>query len=166
MRRPIADLLGSILISYDNDMTKKFENRVYKRVQFFMVPAAEHEIRPIWVFNSQNPGNSLAGLVANMSESGIQVLTGIEEMPENTQYRLTFLMDENAGEVNLPDCHVQWVWSEPAAGLYTRSGFTFVNELEASLKALLDRVGNGEQLYLRCALEEVDFENEQLSQTA
>lgn len=142
-------------------MTKSLENRVYKRVQFFMVPATEHEVRPVWVFNSKNPGKSLAGLVVNMSESGIQVLTDAEEVPQNMRYRLSFLVDEQAGIVDVPDTIVQWVWSESGNGLFTRSGFSFIDELTADVKRLFDLVSSGKQVYLRCAIEAIDIDEQQ-----
>lgn len=148
------------------------ENRTYKRVQFFIL-AAVHEIQPVWVFNNENPGTALAGLIVDMSEGGIQILTGADESPRNTQYKLKFLLDEKV-EGSAPgkldeqfvsesnkseslDCRIQYVWSRSESGLHIRTGFTFIDPIEPRVLDLLNQISYGEQRYVRCSLEEVSM---------
>jgi hypothetical protein len=138
----------------------KLENRSSKRVQFFLVPVGGHEIRPVWVFNSEEQGKALPGLVVNLSEGGMQVLTDLDEQLPVAEYRLAFLPDETSAGLALADCTIQLVWSEREAGLHTRSGFTFVGETPADLLALLQRP-NVEELFLRCAIAQINHEVEQ-----
>jgi len=133
------------------------ENRHYQRMQFFRLPK-EQEFIPVWVFNSNKPGQTLAGLVVNMSETGIQVLTAMNEQPDDQHYEITFLDDDHpSGNAQaIVPFRIRYVWSESEQGLYTRSGFSFDALDDITIRTLFERMRNGEHAFLRCALEPLD----------
>jgi|GEM_PF-2195746 len=127
------------------------ENRRHQRVQFFLVPLGTHEIRPVWVFNSPEHADALPALLVNLSTGGMQVLTELEaEMPAG-QYQLSFLPDETQPDVTLGDCRIQLLWTEREAGMHTRSGFAFVEQIPADLQDLLVHE-DAAKLFLRCVI--------------
>ena len=128
------------------------ESRAHKRVQFFLVHLGEHEIKPVWVFKSTEQSQAMPGLLLNLSEGGMQILTELESSLTKARYQLSFLKDEASPGLNLADCQVQLLWSEHEAGMHTRSGFAFVGQMPDDLKALLTR-SDAEKIYLRCTIE-------------
>ena len=133
------------------------ENRQYQRMQFFRLPK-EQEFIPVWVFNSDKPGQSLAGLVVNMSETGIQILTAVNEQPEHQHYEITFLDESGSSERlhTIVPFRIRYIWSESEHGMYTRSGFSFEALDDITIRTLFERMRNGEHPFLRCALEPLD----------
>ncbi len=136
----------------------KPENRNHKRVQFFLVPLGSHEICPVWVFDEQKNTDALPGLVINLSEGGMQILTSLEQELARSRYQLSFLRDETSNAPQLGDCDIQLLWSEREAGLHTRSGFSFVGAIPEDLKAVLEHA-DAEKLFLRCAISPLQIES-------
>lgn len=132
---------------------KKLENRQTKRVQFFIVPTGEHEVRPAWVQNDSENKVGIAGMVVNMSETGIQILTEDEHTLTDAHYRISFGSDQVALPA-LNDCSVELVWSELTGSLHTCSGFRFVGEPPEDVNAFLARSQSQQdtQIFLRCEL--------------
>lgn len=134
---------------------KTLENRQTKRVQFFVVPTGEHEVRPAWVKNTEEGKDGIAGMVVNMSETGIQILTEDEHTLSDRYFRLGFGSDQLALPA-LGDCTVELVWSELTGGLHTCSGFRFVGTPPEDVSAFLLRSQQDTQVFLRCELETLD----------
>jgi len=130
---------------------KPSENRRHQRVQFFLVPLGTHEIRPVWVFNSPEHANALPALLVNLSAGGLQVLTELESEIPAGQYQLSFLPDEAQPILAPDDCLVQLLWTEREAGMHTRSGFAFVEQIPPDLQDLLTHA-DAEKLFLRCVI--------------
>jgi hypothetical protein len=127
------------------------ENRIYQRVQCFNLPF-EREFIPIWVFN---PGGGPAGLVVNLSLSGVQVLTDAREPLTEHLYEIAFLADDKSDVSTAPSCQMTRVWSDENSTLYTKSGFTFMGEPVEIIKFQIERMDSGIHHYLRCGLREV-----------
>ncbi|MFZ6746681.1 hypothetical protein ACO0LC_25935 [Undibacterium sp. JH2W] len=127
------------------------ENRRHQRVQFFLVPLGTHEIRPVWVFNSPDHADALPALLVNLSNGGLQVLTELESEMPSGQYQLSFLPDEAQPDMTLADCYIQLLWTEREAGMHTRSGFAFVEQMPADLQDLLTHE-DAAKLFLRCVI--------------
>ncbi|MDE2428214.1 MAG: PilZ domain-containing protein [Burkholderiales bacterium] len=131
------------------------DNRAFQRVQFFRLPK-EQEFVPVWVFNSHQPGKSIAGLVVNLSKTGIQVLTAVNEAPTQQHYRIAFLEEEPGAVSALPSCKIHLIWTASEQGLYTRSGFVFDELDDSTLQLLIDHMQQEKHAFLRCSLETAD----------
>jgi hypothetical protein len=130
------------------------ENRAFNRVQVFLLHENEEYV-PVWVFNSKmNPSGSLVGLVVDLSESGIQVLTDAREPLSSQQYEITFLTDDKRNVLASPRCRITRVWSQSNGGLYANTGFAFAGNVDGTVKILLDSLRDGSRKFLRCALSE------------
>ncbi|NDI85686.1 PilZ domain-containing protein [Undibacterium crateris] len=126
------------------------EKRQYQRIQFFRL-VKDQELIPVWVFNSVSPGSSIAALVIDMSETGMQVLTSAEEKPEAIHYFLNFLCDEG-NALDIPAMQVERVWSENEQGLYVRSGFRLDAIDRLTLDLMQDKMHKNPVAFIRCSL--------------
>jgi hypothetical protein len=127
------------------------DNRIHQRVQFFRLPK-DKEFIPVWVFHQENDGH--AGLVIDLSENGMQVLTAANEQPSRQNYDISFLDDEGSTK-SLHVLRLAYVWSETGQGLqglYARTGFSFVATDAGLVKELQDRIHHNQQGFLRCVL--------------
>ena len=70
------------------------EQRKHERVNFFLVPV-EREMVPVWVFKPDLDGQSHAGLILNHSETGMQVLTGVDDDVEGERFAFMLLVEES-----------------------------------------------------------------------
>jgi len=137
------------------------ENRRHQRVQFFLVPFGNNDVRPVWVFKSPEHADALPALLVNLSAGGLQVLSELETDIPSGQYQISFLPDETQPNVTLSACRLQLLWTEREAGMHTRSGFAFTGQIPADLQGLLTHE-DAAKLLLRCVImpvnEVVDLE--------
>jgi hypothetical protein len=102
------------------------DHRHHRRVEFFAVH--EHGERiPIWVFKPADALDSSAGLVMNLSDGGVQVLTSSAEPPDRPRYDIQLLLGEDA---HVPRFRggVARIWTRDAGGAGWISGFRFEDE--------------------------------------
>ncbi len=126
------------------------ENRVHQRVQCFNFPF-ERAFIPIWVFASFG---GVAGLVVNLSFSGIQILTESNEKLANQLYDIVFV-DEDDNEIsNSAVCQARHVWTDKTSTLYNTSGFSFVGDVESAIRSQFNKFHYTSHPYLRCELRE------------
>ena len=124
------------------------ENRVHQRVQCFNFPF-NREFIPIWVFTGNG---GVAGLVVNLSYSGIQLLTDTDEPLIRQDYDIVFLNDVDFEITTAPRCHVQHVWNEQTSTKYNTAGFIFTGASDAVVKHQLAKFQQPERPFLRCEL--------------
>lgn len=99
------------------------------RLEFFLVPTEQEQL-PVWVFKPQALAAARAGLVLNLSEGGLQILTALEPGLAGTHYELKLLLGEDEG-VALFDGPVRLVWRDALGARGQLCGFEF--ELPNSL---------------------------------
>ncbi|MBC3936610.1 PilZ domain-containing protein [Undibacterium rugosum] len=126
------------------------EKRQYQRIQFFRL-VKDQDLIPVWVFNSVSPGSSIAALVVDMSENGMQVLTSTEEKPEASRYFLHFLGDEG-NTLDIPAMQVERIWSTHEQGLYVRTGFRLDAVDRLTLDLMQDKMHRNPAAFIRCSL--------------
>ncbi len=99
------------------------DQRRSPRVEFFLVPA-EHEQLPVWVIKPEGMADARGGVVVNLSEEGLQVLTAAEPLLDAQHYELRLLLGEDEG-VPLFSASVRRVWSRPLSRIVQLCGFEF-----------------------------------------
>lgn len=99
------------------------DQRRSPRVEFFLVPA-EHEQLPVWVIKPEGVADARGGVVVNLSEEGLQVLTAAEPLLDAQHYELRLLLGEDEG-VPLFSASVRRVWSRPLSRIVQLCGFEF-----------------------------------------
>ncbi len=102
------------------------DHRSHRRVEFFLVPDRREQI-PVWIFKPADAVDAIAGLVMNLSDGGLQVLSAADEAPSSTAYELQLLLGEDE---TVPRFRggVLRVWTREAATTGWLSGFRFEDE--------------------------------------
>lgn len=99
------------------------DQRRSPRVEFFLVPD-EHEQLPVWVIKPESLAQARGGVVVNLSEEGLQILTAAEPTLDAQHYELRLLLGEDDG-VPLFSASVRRVWSRPLSRIVQLCGFEF-----------------------------------------
>lgn len=99
------------------------DQRRSPRVEFFLVPA-EHEQLPVWVIKPHGLADAHGGVVVNLSEEGLQILTAADPVLDAQHYELRLLLGEDEG-VPLFSAAVRRVWSRPLSQIVQLCGFEF-----------------------------------------
>jgi len=99
------------------------DQRRSPRVEFFLVPD-EHEQLPVWVIKPESLAQARGGVVVNLSEEGLQVLTSADPALDAPHYELRLLLGEDEG-VPLFSASVRRVWSRPLSRIVQLCGFEF-----------------------------------------
>jgi hypothetical protein len=102
------------------------DHRSQRRVEFFLVPDRREQI-PVWVFKPANAVDAIAGLVMNLSDGGLQVLSAADAAPSGLAFELQLLLGE-AETVPRFRGRVTRVWTREAAVAGWLSGFRFDDE--------------------------------------
>jgi len=133
------------------------EQRHHERVQYFMVQESNHNLIPIWVFTPADDPDLSAGLVLDISNGGIQILTSAKTpIAPGARYRIRFLaLDSQEADSNLPDLELTQIWSRPEGRLYLRHGFEFSNGSDIDLTPFAERLQASELQILRCTIKAV-----------
>ena len=130
------------------------ERRFSARVQFFQL-ATENQLTPIWVFQRTRE-NSTLGLVVDISDYGVQILTDKSTPLPNSAYELIAHSDAEA-QAMYPSILVVRRWSKAEGALYIRNGFLFDSPPKAlPLITALRRTHSTNQPWYRCELAAID----------
>lgn len=74
--------------------TSSPDHRQHRRVEFFRVPVLQEHV-PVWVFKPADAAHASAGLVMNLGEGGLQVLTASDDPPHRPAYEIQLLLGED-----------------------------------------------------------------------
>lgn len=132
-------------------MTTAINLRKDPRVEFFLVPVDREQV-PVWVFKPETDSTAHAGVVANVSRGGLQVLT-LSDAPLNAQhYEVKLLLDEDEGVPPFKG-PVRRIWTESLTSLINTNGFEF-EVLNSSAEQFLAafKVSAHQQRWVRCVL--------------
>ena len=102
------------------------DHRTHRRVEFFLVPE-RHEQVPVWVFKPADAVEASAGLVMNLGEGGLQVLTASADAPAHAAYEIQLLLGEDETVPRFRG-RVTRVWTREAASAGWLSGLRFDDE--------------------------------------
>jgi hypothetical protein len=94
--------------------------RQHERVSFFLVPV-ERERLPVWVFVPESTGEGHAGVVVNMGEGGLQILTAAARPLTADLYDMHLII---GAPEDAPDFsgRVRRIWSRAVGSLGTLQG--------------------------------------------
>jgi hypothetical protein len=97
--------------------------RSHRRVEFFRVPDHREPV-PVWIFKPTDAIDAAAGLVMNLSDGGLQVLTPADEPLDGDFYEIQLLLGEDE---SVPRFHGRCtrVWSRESGGAGWLSGLRF-----------------------------------------
>lgn len=135
------------------------EHRQYLRTDFL---AAQHDADslPGWVFNPVKFSRGPAGLVLNISDGGLQVLTSASEPLGPGRYEVVLLLGQSDHEPGEDDEQVSWfngvvepAWSRPVPRMGILHGMRFVSRNSSAEQFLSGHSGglNAGQ-WVRCVL--------------
>ena len=80
--------------------------------KFFPVPLKREKI-PVWFFKPESPADGHAGLILNMSQSELRVLTNAELPLTSVLYDIDLLLEEGHGVASFKG-QARLLWSRPA----------------------------------------------------
>ena len=128
------------------------EKRVHTRAQFFRLGTGANATSMFAFRDEANP-QSIAALVLDISEGGLQILSQAGALMPGKAFQLELVVSPSDASEKLAAGHVQWVWSRPE-GIYTRSGFVLQTDA-SSLPTLVAALQAADQQMLRCVLHPV-----------
>ena len=99
------------------------EQRLHRRVECFLVQA-EQEHLPVWVFKPDDALQAHAGLVLNVSDGGLQVLTGTDDSLTGATYDVQLLLGEDDSVPRFRGRATR-VWTRPSSIAGHLSGLRF-----------------------------------------
>jgi len=127
------------------------DHRRHRRVEFFVV--AEHrEQVPVWVFKPDDAIDAAAGLVVNLSDGGLQVLTASDVALDRSTYEIQLLLGEDASVARFRG-GVTRVWPREASSAGRLNGFSF-DEVRSSAEDFIGayRSRAQDRQWIRCLL--------------
>jgi len=131
--------------------TPSAEHRSRRRVEFFLVPVHREQV-PVWVFKPADALEAVAGLVMNLSDGGLQVLTGTDDALADGHYEIELLLGEDDSVPRFRG-RVTRVWTREAAGSGWLSGLRFDDAHSAAEDFIRTfRLGAGDRRWVRCLL--------------
>lgn len=134
-----------------NVSTIAIDHRCHRRVEFFLVPDNQERV-PVWVFKPTDAIDSIAGLVMNVSEGGLQVLSASDEAPDRESYEIQLLLGEEETVTRFRG-RVTRIWTHEASAAGWLSGFRFEAERSSAedfIQAYLSAVPG--RHWVRCFL--------------
>jgi hypothetical protein len=131
--------------------TSSVEHRSHRRVEFFLVPSQREQV-PVWVFKPADAIQATAGLVVNLSEGGVQVLTASGDAPDRAAYEIQLLLGEPEAVPRFRG-RVTRVWTHEAASAGWLSGLRFDDERSSAEDFIRSyRASMPERGWVRCLL--------------
>jgi hypothetical protein len=102
------------------------DKRAHERVAFFLVPV-EREQLPVWVFVPDNTGSRHVGVIVNMSEGGLQVLTSAEHPLDGDEFGLSLIIGGPSSQLPTFSGRVRRHWTRPMGKLGQLSGMSLMD---------------------------------------
>jgi hypothetical protein len=127
------------------------DQRKHPRVEFFLVPTDKEQL-PVWVFKPDTLPDSHAGLILNMSEGGVQLLTSAEDPITGDRFEIQLMPDSGVVEEGFKVLGRR-VWSQPLTKLGQLHGFEFDDLSSPASQFLADYgLSVSERKWVRCLL--------------
>lgn len=127
------------------------EQRQHPRVDLLQPPTEQTPL-PGWVFQPVRFNNGPAGLVLNISDGGLQVLTSASEDIGDGRREVVLLLGQQ-DEVTWFNGVVERSWTRPLPGFGNLHGFKFVSRNSTAEKFLLNyKEELDEGHWVRCVL--------------
>ena len=132
-------------------MQTNTEHRVHRRVECLLVPADREHV-PVWVFKPTGAEGAHAGLVLDISDGGLRVLTGRDDEPTDEAYEVQLLLGEDTDVARFRS-GVTRVWTRPSRTPGYLSGFRFDDhESSAEMFIRTYQATGSKRRWVRCLL--------------
>jgi len=128
------------------------DKRVYTRAPFFRLGTGANATS-MFAFRDENSPRSIAALVMDISEGGVQILSQAGLQLTGKSFHLELVVSPTDVSEKLDGGEMQWVWSRPE-GMYTRSGFVARADTQV-LSMLVATLQAADHKVLRCVLHPV-----------
>jgi len=127
------------------------DKRKDQRVEFFLIPVEREQV-PVWVFKPEQDIEGHAGVVANVSKGGLQILTNAEVPLAAGRYQLKLLLDEGQG-IQPFSAQLRRAWSESLTALVDVNGFEYLDSDNSAAEFLssFERFAQ-RKVWVRCVL--------------
>jgi hypothetical protein len=103
--------------------SSSMEHRADRGVECFLMHGDRERV-PVWVFKPADAVDALAGLVINLSDGGLRVLTASADVTAQTSFEIQLLLGEDDSVPRFRG-RATWVWTSEAAGSGWVSGLRF-----------------------------------------
>ena len=103
--------------------TTPLDHRSHRRVEFFLVHVQREHV-PVWIFKPADALEASAGLVMNLSDGGLQVLTAADDRLDRPVYEIQLLLGEDEAVPRFRG-RVTRVWTRESASTGWLSGLRF-----------------------------------------
>ncbi len=131
--------------------TTSVDHRNHRRVEFFLVPVQREQV-PVWIFKPADALDASAGLVMNLSDGGLQVLTPADTAPQHLTYEIQLLLGEDERVPRFRG-RVNRIWTREAATSGWLTGFRFNDEhSQAEDFIRVYQAGSPGRRWVRCLL--------------
>lgn len=100
------------------------ENRKHQRVEFLRVPVDREQV-PVWLFKGPDQESGIAGLIVNVSDGGVKVLTCATHPMTFTACRMDLMLGEDEGVTPFSG-RLRRVWTSPFSKFGNVNGFEFL----------------------------------------
>jgi hypothetical protein len=125
--------------------------RVHARAQYFLIKHKD-DLVPIYAFRGEQDVSSVPGVIVDLGEGGVQLLTaGVSNLAEQV-YDLE-LVTEASSDASRSVARVQKIWSRED-GINVRTGFSF-SEPSSMGATWLGTLQAADNQLLRCVLHPV-----------
>jgi hypothetical protein len=139
-------------------MSYEVENRQFERSQFFLVQK-EKDFLPIWVFKPEDNPSGIAGVLVDVSEGGLQILTQKVAPAKGQRFEMSLVNQIGGDETRLPPGMIDLVWSDDLGSIYTKCGFTFSSYSDDEIAMLIAHTSDEGDKFMRCILREAPVAN-------
>jgi hypothetical protein len=131
--------------------TTSVDHRSHRRVEFFLVPGPREHV-PVWVFKPADAVDAIAGLVMNLSDGGLQVLTATDDAPAHARYEIQLLLGEDETVPRFRG-RVTRVWTRESGSAGWLSGLRF-DDAHSSAEDFIRtyQAASADRRWVRCLL--------------
>ncbi|MEJ6006776.1 hypothetical protein WG899_14575 [Paucibacter sp. AS339] len=127
------------------------DQRKDQRVEFFLIPVQREQV-PVWVFKPEQDQQGHAGVIANVSKGGLQILSIAETPLTAKHYELKLLLDEQQG-IEPFTAQLRRAWSESLTALLDVNGFEYLHSDSAAAEFLNNFESFARRkIWVRCVL--------------
>ncbi len=131
--------------------TASTDHRSHRRVECFRVPMHRAHV-PVWVFKPSDAVEASAGLLMNLSDGGLQVLTAADDALSHAGYEIQLLLGEDETVPRFRG-RVTRVWTREAISAGWLSGLRFDDERSPAADfTRVYQAGGAARRWVRCLL--------------
>lgn len=126
------------------------EQRRHDRVEFLLVPVEREQV-PVWLFKPPARQEEIAGLIVNLSDGGMQVLTSAAHALDFIECRIELMLGEEEGVAPFSG-RARRVWTHAYSKFGNISGMQFLEPSAMATFVAQFKPAQARRAWLRCLL--------------